>query len=338
MIMKRTSNEGASVFAPWRQAVGSFCSAGIARRRFLRLSGASAVQGLASAGVQPAANAIDRPTFVMIHGSWHGAWVYEFVANLLTSNGFRVFAQDLPGFGLSAQFPSSYLAGDLDPDEVSPLAGITLDDYTESVVQLILSLRGRGPVIVMGHSLAGIVVNEVGERLGPEVIKHLVYLTAFMTPAGKIANDITRLTIETGSLVGSLLVGSSSVSGVRRLNPNSTDPAYRAQTQATFYGDIPAEQIPAILNLLTPDNPLLPLTVPTSITKDRWGKIPRTFIRCALDRSVPLGAQNALIAAADAFTPGNPTRTLTLQSSHSPFLSMPKQLASVLAQIAESTV
>jgi hypothetical protein len=133
-----------------------------------------------------------------------------------------------------------------------------------------------------------------------------------------------------------LPVGDPAVSGVLRLNPHSTDPAYRAQTRATFYNDIPAERIPAIVNLLTPDNPLLPLTVPTRITRNRWGKIPRTFIRCALDQAIPLRAQNALIAAAYAFTPGNPTRVATLQSSHSPFLSMPEQLASVLIQIVRS--
>jgi hypothetical protein len=159
-----------------------------------------------------------------------------------------------------------------------------------------------------------------------------------MTPAGKIANDINGQVIANGSLFGTLLVGSPTVSGALRLNPNSTDPAYRGQAQATFYNDVPAEQIPAILNQLTPDNPLLPLTAPTSITRHRWGKIPRTFIRCTLDQAIPLGAQNALIAAADAFTPDNPTRTSILQSSHSPFLSMPEQLASVLIQIAESTV
>jgi alpha-beta hydrolase superfamily lysophospholipase len=205
-------------------------------------------------------------------------------------------------------------------------------------VQLILSLQGGRPVIVMGHSLGGIVLNEVGERLGPEVIKHLVYLTAFMTPAGKIANDVNGLAIANGSLVGPLLVGSSAISGALRLNPNSTDPAYRAQAQATFYNDVPAERILAISNLLTPDSPLLPLMVPTSITKNRWGRIPRSFIRCTLDQAIPLAVQNALIAAADAFTPRNLTRTTTLQCSHSPFFSMPAQLASVLTQIAESAV
>jgi hypothetical protein len=137
-IMKRKFNGGASVLVPWRETMGFFRSAGIARRRFLRLSGAGVAGGLAAAGAlsAAAANAIDRPIFVMIHGSWHGAWVYELVGNLLMNSGFRVFARDLPGFGLNAQFPSSYLAGNLDPNEVSPLAGITLGDYTESVVQL----------------------------------------------------------------------------------------------------------------------------------------------------------------------------------------------------------
>ena len=62
----------------------------------------------------------------------------------------------------------------------------------------------------------------------------------------------------------------------------------------------------------------------------------RTFIRCALDHAVPIGAQETLIQAADAFTSSNPTRTATLQSSHSSFFSMPAQLASVLGKVARA--
>jgi pimeloyl-ACP methyl ester carboxylesterase len=273
----------------------------------------------------------------MIHGSWHGAWCFKPVENLLTNNGFRVFALDLPGHGLDAQFPSSYLTGNLNPNDVSPVAGITLDDYTEAAMQTILALRGGGPLIVLGHSLGGIVVNEVGERLGPEIIKHMVYLTAFMTPARKTGNDIIGLCAQNGGRVSSLLVGPIGTIGAARLNPNSTDPAYQALTADTFYNDVPAEQLPAIFNMLTPDDPAAPSTATTSITQNRWGKIPRTFIRCTLDQAIPLAVQNALIAAADAFTPGNPTQIHTLRSSHSAFLSMPQQLASVLIKIAEST-
>ena len=327
MIMKCKSGRGSRV-----------CAAGNARRSFLRLFGATVAGGLADVPRVAAEERKGRPTFVMIHGSWHGAWCFKFVENLLTNNGFRVFALDLPGHGLDAQFPASYLAGNLYPNEVSPVAGITLDDYTEAVVPSILALRGGGPLIVLGHSLGGIVVNEVGQRLGPEVIKHMVYLTAFMTPARETGNDVISLEAQNGGLVSSLVVGPIATIGAVRINPNSTDPADRALAADAFYDDVPAERIPAIFNMLTPDDPAAPSTATTSITQDRWGKIPRTFIRCTLDHAIPLAAQNALIAAADAFTPGNPTQTATLQCSHSPFFSMPQQLASVLSQIAESTV
>jgi pimeloyl-ACP methyl ester carboxylesterase len=312
--------------------------AGIARRGFLRLAGAAVAGGLADVPRAAAEESNCAPTFLMIHGSWHGAWCFKFVENLLTNNGFRVLALDLPGHGLDAQFPASYLAGILYSTEVSPVAGITLDDYTEAAVQLILALRGGGPLIVLGHSLGGIVVNEVGERLGPEVIKHMVYLTAFMTPARETGNDVITLTAQNGSYVSRLLVGPVATIGASRINPNSKNPTYQALAADTFYNDVPVGRIPAIFNMLTPDDPATPCAATTSITRDRWGKIPRSFIRCTLDHAIPLGAQNALIAAADAFTPGNPTRIATLQSSHSPFFSMPQQLASVLSQIAESTV
>jgi hypothetical protein len=95
--------------------------------------------------------------------------------------------------------------------------------------------------------------------------------------------------------------------------------------------------IPAIFNLLTPNDSAGPYATTTSITRQRWGKIPRTFIRCALDHAVVPATQDALIEAADAFTPDNPTQVVTLQSSHSSFFSMPAQLAAVLMQIARSS-
>ena len=313
-------------------------SPGLSRRSFLGLSGA-AVAGLGAAAV-PTAQAHDggRATFLLIHGSWHGAWCFGLVANALIDNGFDVIAQDLPGFGLNAQFPSSYLAGNLNPNQVSPLAQITLDDWVQSPEQAILALQqeGRGPLIVVAHSAAGIILNELGERLGGDVIDHLVYLTAYMTPAGETGNDVTTLAVQFGSLIGPLLVGDPTVTGVTRINPNSTDPAYQAQAKNCFYNDAPAQIVPAIFNLLTPDQSVLPFAVATSITRQRWGKIPRTFIRCALDHAIPIGAQDALIQAADAFTPSNPTRTATLQSSHSSFFSMPAQLASALIQVAHA--
>jgi pimeloyl-ACP methyl ester carboxylesterase len=101
MIMKRKSGRRSRVCA----------CAGIARRNFLRLSGAAVAGGLTDVPRAAAEDGKGRPTFVMIHGAWHGAWAFEWVANLLTNSGFRVFAQDLPGFELNAAFPFAAVSG-----------------------------------------------------------------------------------------------------------------------------------------------------------------------------------------------------------------------------------
>jgi alpha-beta hydrolase superfamily lysophospholipase len=93
----------------------------LSRRSFLGLSGAAVAGGLAAAVSAASANAEEnRATFVFISGSWHGAWCFQQVANEWIDAGFNVIARDLPGHGLNAQFPSSYLAGNLNPNEVSP--------------------------------------------------------------------------------------------------------------------------------------------------------------------------------------------------------------------------
>jgi hypothetical protein len=43
--------------------------------------------------------------------------------------------------------------------------------------------------------------------------------------------------------------------------------------------------------------------------------------------------QRKLIADADAAFPGNPTEVYTLDSSHSPFLSMPGVLADIILKL-----
>ena len=66
-------------------------------------------------------------------------------------------------------------------------------------------------------------------------------------------------------------------------------------------------------------------------TPERWGTVPRVFIRTTEDRTIPLALQDRMIAEADAYTPHNRFEVHSLSSSHSPFASMPDRLAEVLA-------
>lgn len=84
---------------------------------------------------------------------------------------------------------------------------------------------------------------------------------------------------------------------------------------------------------LTSDIPLGPTTADTRGTSERWGRVPRTFIRCTNDRAIPLALQDLMIEQANELTPGNKFHVQTLKSSHSPFASQPKLLFDILDRL-----
>ncbi|MEU8967459.1 hypothetical protein AB0C89_38030, partial [Streptomyces sp. NPDC048491] len=66
------------------------------------------------------------------------------------------------------------------------------------------------------------------------------------------------------------------------------------------------------------------------VTPQRWGRVPRTFLRCADDRALPTAVQDLMIAEADRAVPANPFTVRTLPGSHSPFAARPRELAAAL--------
>ena len=104
--------------------------------------------------------------FVLIHGSWHGAWCYEKVIPLFEANNHRVFAPDLPGHG----------------KDKTPLKAVTFDSYVNCIKAILEKITER--VILVGHSMAGMVISQVAEYL-PAKIHKLVYLAGFLPQSGQ---------------------------------------------------------------------------------------------------------------------------------------------------------
>ena len=50
--------------------------------------------------------------YLFVHGAWHAAAHWNKVAEHLVAAGHRVLAVDLPGSGLNASYPRSYLDND----------------------------------------------------------------------------------------------------------------------------------------------------------------------------------------------------------------------------------
>jgi pimeloyl-ACP methyl ester carboxylesterase len=287
----------------------------------------------ATSGATPQRGA-DRGTFLLVHGAWHSAMHWNAVAAILAGRGCRVLAIDLPEHGLKAKFPKAYLRQDLAAlaTEPSPLKDLTLDDYVAAVVTAARGLAQFGPVTVVGHSMGGLAITRAAEAI-PELIHRLVYLTAFCPVLMPNLLGYGNLPENAGAREG-LRIGDPKQIGALRKNPRSNDPAYIEDLRQAFYNDVPRQAFLPYAHALTPDVPLLPMTADARGTRDRWGRVPRTFIRCTLDNAIKIALQDRMIREADAFTPENRFEVKTLEASHSPFASQPEQLVAILTGLA----
>ncbi|GHE80335.1 esterase [Amycolatopsis deserti] len=112
-------------------------------------------------------------TFVLLHGAWHGGWVWQRVAPLLRDAGHEVHAPTLTGLSDRAH-------------TLHPAVG--LSTHIQDVAALIEAHDARD-VVLVGHSYAGQVVTGVADRV-PEQIARRIYLDAFVGDDGDAAIDL----------------------------------------------------------------------------------------------------------------------------------------------------
>ena len=277
--------------------------------------------------------------FVLVHGSFHGAWAFEKLAPLLVREGHQVIARDLLGHGLRARFPRSYLDGtrasEEFPVEPSPLAEISLRDCADPVIATVEDLAQRLPerrIVLVGHSFAGLVLHAVGEAV-PHHLDRLVYLNAFMTASGVPATEYLASDEFASSALLPLAIGDPMATGAFRIDPRSDDPRYQAGLRTTLADDVDDDTWQAVVNLLTPDTPAAPHAEPVTLSADRWGTVPRTYVSCTRDNAFPVDVHRRFVREADEFTPDNVTDVREMASSHSPFWSQPERLAELLLRL-----
>ena len=270
-------------------------------------------------------------TVLIVHGAWYSGATWGPVVEALVERGHRAVALDRPGTGLYARYPVSYLARDQATlrSERSPLAGMGIDELAEATAAQIRRFAGHGPVVLVGHSFGGQIITRAAEQV-PELIRRLVYVAAYCPVRLGSAAAYNALPENRISLSETMQIGDPAATGAVRVDPRDTDPARRELGRLAFFHDIPTERYEAVSAYLMPDHPLRSALDDARGTPGRWGRIPRRYIRCTLDRAIPIALQDRMIAEADEATPGNRFEVATLPASHSPFLSMPDRLAGLL--------
>jgi pimeloyl-ACP methyl ester carboxylesterase len=232
--------------------------------------------------------------FVMVHGAWHGGWCFDPLRPLLEAEGHSMIAPDLPGMGGT--------------DE--ELANATLSGWADFVANIVRT--APQPVILCGHSRGGIVISEVAERV-PDRIKVMVYICAMMLPSGMARTDL-RTVFGPNPLMDSML--SRHPSGHATVIDPVPAPALFAHLSPPELAQAAAARMVA--------EPNAPRATPLSLTPERYGRVPRHYIECTEDRTITINEQRHMQALQPCAS------VTTLHTDHSPFLSMPHELASAL--------
>ena len=191
-------------------------------------------------------------------------------------------------------------------------APTTLEDYAGAI------LAAAGPeTILVGHSAGGYAITAAAEA-DPTRFRGLVYLCAYLPAAGQSLADMRRAG------------PSQPLRPAIRMAPDrgsfTIDPTL---ARAAVYQDCPDDLAAAAIARLCPQ-PVTPQETPL------WPRaapgLPRHYIACAQDQTIPPAWQDQMAAALP------PECRHRLPSGHSPFLSMPGLLARELARIRQAII
>jgi pimeloyl-ACP methyl ester carboxylesterase len=238
-------------------------------------------------------------TFVLVHGAGHGAWCWYKLVPELEALGHRVVTLDLPGLG----------------DDDTPIAEVSYEGTIDHVVGTVS--KEAEPVILVGHSLGGVSISATAERI-PDRIKLLVYLAAFLPQDGDSVNAIYESPDWPRE--------TATIAPIRSVDGTSLSHTPEGARQR-FYQDCSDEDVAYAVARLKPQ-PMVMRNTPVHVTPERHGRVPRAYIMCLNDQAAPPERQRRMVERSPCQI------VVSLPTGHSPFLSAPHELASVLSDMA----
>jgi pimeloyl-ACP methyl ester carboxylesterase len=238
--------------------------------------------------------------YVLVHGAWQAPYVWDAVKATLINEGNKVTVVELPGHGNDQTVPST----------------ITLDLYTTTVLNAIAKIDGK--VILVGHSLGGMIISSAAEKM-PAKIEKLVYLAAYLPTSGQALTDLAF------SDPGTSLGGK----GILITNTaNGTLDVKHDQIVNIFIQDGSSLVQNLVLQNYRPE-PATPFMTPVTLTAGNFGSVEKVYIKTLQDHVVSPGLQDRMIASSNVKT------VYQLNTSHSAFLAKPDSVAILLTKIGK---
>ena len=237
-------------------------------------------------------------TYVLVHGAWQAPYVWDAVKADLANKGNKVIVVELPGHG--ADNTATYT--------------LSINVYRDRVIEAISTVTEK--VILVGHSMGGMVVTAVAEKM-PSKISKLVYIGAFLPANGQALVDLAYA--DPGSKLGPLLTASADkltldvkADSLTYLFINDGNAIEKQQVVANYRAE-----------------PAIPFTSKAVLTNENFGSVSKVYIKTLQDIVISPGLQDRMIAAAGIKT------VYSVNTSHSPFLSQPKEVSRLLLTIGQ---
>ncbi|SHG93529.1 alpha/beta fold hydrolase [Cognatishimia maritima] len=233
--------------------------------------------------------------YLLIHGSWHGAWCWFKVAPQLKSLGHSVDVPDLLGRGNCKRATQL----------------ISLKAMVREIGRTLC--KDRKTTIVV-HSRYGILASALSEMF-PDQIERVVYLASYMIPNQARAARYFRA--DKASLL-TPYVTISKAGFWDELHPD----IYREG----LYHDCSEEDVTLASSLLCRE-PLRPALSKLVLSEDRYGSVPRAYIRLTEDRAVTRQVQDRCIGEVGV------DRVESIHASHSAYFSRPTELVEKILSV-----
>lgn len=235
-----------------------------------------------------------KPTIVLVHGAF---------AESASWNGVIARLQERGVHAIAAANPLRSLSGDA--------------AYIRDVVASV-----GGPVVLVGHSYAGMVITQAAA--GSTDVVGLVYVNAFVPETGQSAFDLS--TSEPGSTLGDALAAYPVASGGNEF-------VIRPEL---FHGQFAADVPEDVTDIMAAtQRPVTQAALSEALTSDRpaWKDIPSWHVFSDQDRNIPVAVHRG--GAARASSRGT---TEIAGGSHAISVSQPDAVAATIAEAGKAYV
>ncbi|MCB0327455.1 MAG: alpha/beta hydrolase [Bdellovibrionales bacterium] len=202
-------------------------------------------------------------TIIFLHGALLGGWIWQGVIEDFKKGGHEVIAPNLAG------------------RDGKDLDRITLHTHVSLIQDLVE--HAKNPVVVVAHSMSGVVAAQLSEEISSK-IKKVIYVSAYLPQNGQSLEDVYE------KYFGSLTYDTQSMS-IKLGKQLSVDDLIAASFDDCF----PQDQSLVRNNAVS--EPIKPSLDKLKLSKEKFGTVKKAYIRPGKDKVIPPELQDQMIGS-----------------------------------------